>query len=354
VARKAPAAGQGVRFVSAAMIVTGLGLLSAGAFVATRGPDIPDIPPVIVLLSGGALVVPAPTLAVIATGGSDPVTTVATLPDGAERAEAPRAPAPDRRPAMPPLPPEPPPGDPAAEEPGVSVPDPSPAEAVALPEAPPSVAILIARPQGGAPATHAAPPPVMRPPDGAASGVAPLSSLAPDMSRAVADNAPPRAIPPPAAPRAAPRPDHSSQATEERVAADDAAPVVPPPVVLSPETGAPGSVPALPRPTDLGRAPPAAAPAADARLVAAASAAFDADPPRQLLRVGVFGVEANAIRIAERLRLEGIAVRVGPIARGDGQVWQVLAGPAADRADALRLLRLVAALGIADAYFVGP
>ncbi len=353
-ARKAPAAGQGVRFVAAAMIVTGLGLLSAGAYIATRGPDIPDIPPATLLLSGGVLVAPVPMLAAIATGGSDPVATIARLPDGAGRPEAPRAPAPDRRPAMPPLPPDPPPGDPAAEEPGASVPDPSPAEAVAPPEAPPSVAILIARPQGGAPATHAAPPPVMLPPEGAANGAAPLSSLAPDMSRAVADSAPPRAIPPPAAPRDAPRQDQSSQATEEGVTADDAAPVPPTPVVLSPGAGAPGSVPAPPRPTDLGRAPPAAAPAADARLVAAASAAFEAVPPRRLLRVGVFGVEANAIRIAERLTLEGIAVRVGPILREDGQVWQVLAGPATDRADALRLLRLVAALGIADAYFVGP
>ncbi len=365
--RKAPLGGQGRQLAAAAMVSTGLGLLAAGAFIATRGPVVPDIPPVILLLSDSAVLALPPPQAIVVADASAVVPTDAEVPDGANQRAAPRAPAPDLSPASPPPPPEPPaPEPPAPESPAPEPPAPEPsiaaaqdqtagapsAEALPIADLPPTVVLLGTRPQEFAPTRSAAPPAVMDRPEAARSDPAPPSSLPPALSLATPDNAPPPASPPTAAPIAAidpPVTDRPSDAREEPVSADDVSPVV-----LSPETGAPGSVPAPSRPADLGRAPPAGAPAADARLVAAASAAFEADPPRQLLRVGVFGVEANAIRIAERLTLEGIAVRVGRIAREEGQVWQVLAGPATDRADALRLLRLVAALGITDAYFVGP
>jgi DedD protein len=105
--------------------------------------------------------------------------------------------------------------------------------------------------------------------------------------------------------------------------------------------------PAVPMPPP---EPPAVAPTATAEtapVVAATVAAPPATPKiadtapaasgNWWLRVGIFGVRANAERLAGKLRTAGFAVEVDKQVLGGKDMFRVRAGPVRDRAEALAL-----------------
>jgi len=70
------------------------------------------------------------------------------------------------------------------------------------------------------------------------------------------------------------------------------------------------------------------------------------------IQIGIFSVEANADRTADRMRATGI---VPTVLQQDGQgrpFWRVIVGPAQTEAERARILEQVKAQGFADAYFV--
>lgn len=115
---------------------------------------------------------------------------------------------------------------------------------------------------------------------------------------------------------------------------------------LAPAAPAPGVAPAAKAPAAKAPAPAAAPPAPAA--VAAAPAAPPAAAGANLLQIGIFSVEANARRAADKLTAAGISAQIRK-GQTQGKVhWSVTAS-GADRAG---LLAKVKALGFADAYFL--
>lgn len=68
------------------------------------------------------------------------------------------------------------------------------------------------------------------------------------------------------------------------------------------------------------------------------------------IQIGTFSVEANANSAADRLRKNGMAADVLSAKSGDKNVWRVVVGPAATRADRKALLQDVKDLGFQDAF----
>lgn len=95
----------------------------------------------------------------------------------------------------------------------------------------------------------------------------------------------------------------------------------------------------------------AAAEAAPAPAPVPASApASSLDKP--FVQIGIFSIEANATRTADRLRGDGLSAR---IIAGNSQgrnFWRVIVGPAPTEADRAAVIAKVKGLGFADAYAV--
>ncbi len=70
------------------------------------------------------------------------------------------------------------------------------------------------------------------------------------------------------------------------------------------------------------------------------------------IQIGIFSVEANANRNAERLRADGLSSRVLAQESQGRPFWRVIVGPAPTAGDRAAILDKVKVLGFTDAYFV--
>jgi cell division septation protein DedD len=82
----------------------------------------------------------------------------------------------------------------------------------------------------------------------------------------------------------------------------------------------------------------------------AAPAASDLDRP--YVQLGIFSVQDNATRTADRMRASGIVPTVLSEQSQGRAFWRVIVGPARDTAERAELLSRVKAQGFADAYAV--
>lgn len=73
---------------------------------------------------------------------------------------------------------------------------------------------------------------------------------------------------------------------------------------------------------------------------------------KPFVQIGIFSVEANANRTAERLRGDGLSTRVLAQNSQGRPFWRVIVGPAPTAADRAAILEKVKSLGFSDAYFV--
>ena len=73
---------------------------------------------------------------------------------------------------------------------------------------------------------------------------------------------------------------------------------------------------------------------------------------KPFIQIGIFSIEANARRTAERLRGDGISSRVLAQESQGRKFWRVIVGPAPTQADRATILGKVKALDFTDAYFV--
>jgi cell division septation protein DedD len=96
-------------------------------------------------------------------------------------------------------------------------------------------------------------------------------------------------------------------------------------------------------------AAPAAAPTP---TPAPAPASAPSSLAKPFIQIGIFSVEANANRTADRLRGDGLSARILPGESSGKSFWRVTVGPAPNSADRAAVLAKVKALGFADAYFV--
>lgn len=92
---------------------------------------------------------------------------------------------------------------------------------------------------------------------------------------------------------------------------------------------------------------PAAAPPAPA---AAPQPTSSLEKP--FIQIGIFSVEANATRTADRLRGDGLSARILNQQSQGKSFWRVIVGPAPTTEDRAAVLAKVKALGFEDAYFV--
>ncbi|MEJ6398543.1 SPOR domain-containing protein [Yoonia sp. 208BN28-4] len=96
---------------------------------------------------------------------------------------------------------------------------------------------------------------------------------------------------------------------------------------------------------------PVAAPApAPAPVATPTPVASSLEKP--FVQIGIFSVEANANRTAERLRGDGLSTRVLAQNSQGRPFWRVIVGPAPTAGDRAAILDKVKALGFSDAYFV--
>lgn len=73
---------------------------------------------------------------------------------------------------------------------------------------------------------------------------------------------------------------------------------------------------------------------------------------KPFIQIGIFSVEDNASRTADRMRANGIVPTVLQQESQDRTFWRVIVGPATTEAERAELLRQVKAQGFEDAYFV--
>ena len=94
----------------------------------------------------------------------------------------------------------------------------------------------------------------------------------------------------------------------------------------------------------------ASASGADVPAPAVAPAASALSKP--FIQIGIFSVEANARRTAERLRTSGIVPQVLQGQSSGKSFWRVIVGPASSSSERATLLQKVKGQGFSDAYFV--
>ncbi len=73
---------------------------------------------------------------------------------------------------------------------------------------------------------------------------------------------------------------------------------------------------------------------------------------KPFIQIGIFSIEANARRTAERLRADGMLANVLAQNSNGKPFWRVTVGPAPSASDRAAVLAKVKALGFTDAYFV--
>lgn len=73
---------------------------------------------------------------------------------------------------------------------------------------------------------------------------------------------------------------------------------------------------------------------------------------KPFIQIGIFSIEANARRTADKLRGDGMSATVLAQDSQGSKFWRVIVGPAPTSADRAAVLTKVKALGFSDAYFV--
>ncbi len=94
------------------------------------------------------------------------------------------------------------------------------------------------------------------------------------------------------------------------------------------------------------------APAATPAPAPAPAPAPTSSLEKPFIQIGIFSVEANATRTADRLRGDGLSARVLSQQSQGKAFWRVIVGPAPNADDRAAVLAKVKALGFEDAYFV--
>mgnify|MGYP001076118079 CR=1 FL=1 len=107
-----------------------------------------------------------------------------------------------------------------------------------------------------------------------------------------------------------------------------------------PDTAVQPQVSAAPVRADLPKSKPQAAPQPTAV------------PNKPYIQIGLFAVEANALRAAQAIRETGNPAVLKKGGSGDKPFWRVLVGPQKTPADNAKLLEFLRGLGFPDAYFV--
>lgn len=99
---------------------------------------------------------------------------------------------------------------------------------------------------------------------------------------------------------------------------------------------------------------------AQSAIEAAEAEQADSTPPQDstsslnkpFIQIGIFSVEANATRTADRLRATGIVPTVLQQESRGKAFWRVIVGPASSTSERAALLEQVKGQGFSDAYFV--
>ncbi|MCO4843743.1 MAG: SPOR domain-containing protein [Yoonia sp.] len=120
---------------------------------------------------------------------------------------------------------------------------------------------------------------------------------------------------------------------------------------LDPIAGAAAAIEAaeIASPVPVATAPIAPAPKPAAAPTPAPAASSLAKP---FIQIGIFSIEANARRTADKLRADGLSTTVLAQESQGRPFWRVIVGPAPTSADRAAVLAKVKALGFSDAYFV--
>ncbi len=95
------------------------------------------------------------------------------------------------------------------------------------------------------------------------------------------------------------------------------------------------------------QSPPVSAPAPTRTAANAAS-----DLARPSVQIGIFSIEANAIRTADQLRKAGIVPGIKPGNSAGKAFWRVVIGPASSAVERDTLIKTAKGLGYTDAYAV--
>lgn len=95
-----------------------------------------------------------------------------------------------------------------------------------------------------------------------------------------------------------------------------------------------------------------AAPAPIAPVAAPAPAPQASTLSKPYIQIGIFSVEANATRTADRMSKIGIVPKVTKHNSSGKTFWRVVVGPAANKSERTDLLAKVKTEGFTDAYFV--
>tara|TARA_R110002051_G_scaffold264959_5_gene324924 strand:- start:2867 stop:3772 length:906 start_codon:yes stop_codon:yes gene_type:complete len=86
--------------------------------------------------------------------------------------------------------------------------------------------------------------------------------------------------------------------------------------------------------------------------IAQATKPTPSDLAKPFIQIGIFNIEANARRTADKLRGDGLSTTVLAQESQGRPFWRVIVGPAPTSTDRAAVLVKVKALGFADAYFV--
>lgn len=96
----------------------------------------------------------------------------------------------------------------------------------------------------------------------------------------------------------------------------------------------------------------AALPAPEPATVAPTPVAAASTLAKPFIQVGIFSVQENATRVADRLRAAGVVPQVIAGTSSGRDFWRIVVGPAMTTDDRAALLTKIKTLGFADAYFV--
>ncbi len=123
-------------------------------------------------------------------------------------------------------------------------------------------------------------------------------------------------------------------------------------MTLDPIAGAEAAIAAAEAAEATAAAPTPMPEAAPAPETPAPAAPASSDLAKPFIQIGIFSIEENATRTADRLRTTGIVPTVLEQSSQGRTFWRVIVGPAATEAERADLLTRIKAQGFTDAYFV--
>lgn len=123
-------------------------------------------------------------------------------------------------------------------------------------------------------------------------------------------------------------------------------------MTLDPIAGAEAAIAAAEAAEAAAAAPAPMPEAAPVPETPAPTAPASSDLAKPFIQIGIFSIEENATRTADRLRTTGIVPTVLEQSSQGRTFWRVIVGPAATEAERADLLTRIKAQGFTDAYFV--